>query len=160
MVLHRSQAQNLREIASRLNLPTITVDARVPGVTSILRVTIRYHDERARDSVASLTRTTVSGWTCAIHYRSAFDGKPLRPVIMQARADNFVRVLAEIGFDRLHDPHDLPLYDAADLWLVERAASTFVHALVIAPDTAKDAHALLVNAIKNGMPEMIRYVSA
>jgi hypothetical protein len=42
--------------------------------------------------------------------------------------------------------------------LVERAAGTFIHSVVVAPDTAVDHHARLVNAVKNGLPEALRLV--
>ena len=147
----------LRGVAEGIGLPTVVQMARRPGVQVVYRVTVYYHDGRACNSVAMLLHTTGQGIACEVHYQNALDGKPLTPEITPARFDDFVRALQNIGFDRMGDQPDLP--SAADLWLVERAAGTFLHSVVIAPDTANDNHARIVNTVINGLQEALRQVS-
>jgi hypothetical protein len=158
MSLYTAQAGRLREIAGRLNVPSIRVEARTPGIISIFRVTAHYHDGRARESVGTLVRSAADGWWASVVYRGGFGAKPIRTSIPQSRAETFARALSAVGFDRMSDAPNVPMYDVTDLWLVERAAGTFVHALVLAPEIATDDHARLVNAIRHGMPELIRVV--
>ncbi len=66
--------------------------------------------------------------------------------------------MASVSFDHLPDQPDLPGYDATDLWLVERAAGTFAHSVIVAPDLARDQYARLVNAVKHGLPAVLRQV--
>jgi len=52
----------------------------------------------------------------------------------------------------------LPAYNLTDLWLIERAAGTFAHSVILAPELARDEYSKLVNAVKNGLPEALRVV--
>lgn len=151
------QLPMLLRIAERIGLPTVAQMARRPGVQAVYRMTVRYHDGRACDSVATLCKTAANDMTFEVHFQNALEGKPLTPVIEPPRYEAFVQALQNIGFDRMGDQPNLP--SASDVWLVERAAGTFVHSVLVAPDAAKDQHARLVNAVKNGLPEALRMVT-
>ena len=150
------QLPMLLRIAERIGLPTVAQMARRPGVQVVYRVTVHYHDGRACDSVATLLKSVAEGITFEVHYQNALQGKPLTPEIAPAGYEDFVQALQHINFDRMGDQPDLS--SAADLWLLERAAGTFAHSVVIAPHSASDLHARLVNAVKNGLPEALRVV--
>ena len=145
----------LLRIAERIGLPTTAQMARRPGVQVVYRVTAHYHDGRACDSVATLLKSVADGITLEVHFQNALEGKPLTPEIPPSRYDDFVQALQNIGFDHMTDQPNLP---NADLWLVERAVGTFTHSVVVAPDSATDHYARLVNSVKNGLPEALRQV--
>ncbi|HLU08117.1 MAG TPA: hypothetical protein VK003_00485 [Oceanobacillus sp.] len=147
----------LRGITERIGLPATTQVARRPGVQVVYRVTVHYRDGRACDSVATLVKSVAEGVRLEIHYQNALEGKPLTPEIPPERYEDFVQALQNIGFDQMRDQPDLP--NAADLWLVERASGTFVHGVVVAPDSASEQHARLVNAVRNGLPEALRMIT-
>lgn len=158
MGILRSHAPMLREIADKLKLESVGKLAQRPGVNVILRVAVRYFDGRARDSVSTLYRMTLERCFLETVYLNAFENKPLVHQILLSRYDALVEALATVKFDQLHDQADIPDYPSVDLWLVERAAGTFQHGVLLAPMLATDAHNQLVNAIKNGLPEAVRQV--
>jgi hypothetical protein len=156
--LFRSQAPALRAFAERVGVPTVNVLARQPGTAAVFRVTAHYHDRRAQDSIATLKKD-VSGIRLELVYDRALNQKPLNYTISAERYETFFRAVLSLGFDRLTDQADIPPHDVTDIWLVERAAGTFAHSFLIAPQLAQDgAHARLINAVRNGMPEMLRVV--
>jgi hypothetical protein len=146
----------LRGVAQRIGLATVAQMARRPGVQAVYRVTVHYFDGRACDSVATLCKTAANDMTFEVHFQNALGGKPLTPLITPARYDEFVKALQNIRFDRMSDQLNLP--STSDVWLVERAAGTFTHNVLVAPEAAIDSHARLVNAVKNGLPEALRVV--
>jgi hypothetical protein len=91
-------------------------------------------------------------------YRRALDQKPLRYHLDDERYHQWVSALQGLRFDQLPDQPDLPPYDSLDVWLIERAAGTFYHGVILAPATAQDIYARLVNAVKHGVPEVLREV--
>jgi hypothetical protein len=156
--LFRSQAPALRAFAERVGVATINALARQPGAAAVFRVTVHYHDRRAQDSIATLKKG-VSGVTLELVYDRALNQKPLVYTIPPERYDIFFRAVLSLGFDKLTDQPAIPPHDVTDVWLAERAAGTFAHSLLVAPELAQDgAHARLINAIRNGMPEMLRVV--
>lgn len=147
----------LRGIAEALRLEPVAQIARQPGVQAVYRITVHYFDGRASNSVATLRRD-VMGIALELQFQRALSGKPLLPPISPERYDTFVKALHGLGFDRLSDQPDLPMYNSTDVWLVERAAGSFAHSVIIAPELARDAYARLTNAIRNGLPEALRMV--
>lgn len=158
MSIMRSHAPGLRMIADRLALASVSALAKRPGVVAVYRVTAQTFDGRLCDSVATFTRINGRDSVLEIAYLRAFDRKPLIYAIPTARCEVFAAALASLSFDRLPDQPNLPIYEAADLWLIERASGTFAHQVVVAPDSAADEYARLVNAINNGLPEAIKQV--
>jgi hypothetical protein len=148
----------MRGIAQRLKLETVAQIAQRPGVQAVYRVTVHYYDGRACDSVTTLCKSVADGITLDIRFQNALGGKPLTQLIAPARFEEFVKALWGIGFDHMRDEPLLTGYRPVDVWLVERAAGGFVHGVILAPELAKDNHARLVNAIRNGLPEALRIV--
>ncbi len=156
--LSHSHVPALRALAERLGLPTVGKLARTPGASAIYRVTARYHDRRAKDSVATLRKMVTGEIVIEAVFDRALNQKVLVHAVTRDQFDIFNTAILGMGFDRLHDQPDIPLYDVVDMWLVERAAGTFTHGILIAPNEARDKHAQVVNAIRHGMPEMIRMI--
>ena len=84
--------------------------------------------------------------------------KPITHPIEDARYQEFVKAVMGLHFDKLPDQPDLPAYNSTDLWLIERAAGTFSHSVILAPELARDEFSKLVNAVRNGLPEALRQV--
>jgi len=159
-MLSRPQAAPLRFIALRLDLPDLALEATRPGVTEAFRLTIKYHDARHPDQIATATKMQADkSARMAVHYRRSNDV----PLILSHTLDverfrNFMASLKKIGFDKLDDASNIDWY-ASDLWLVERGASAFHHDMIIAPDTATGAHAEIVTLVREQLHESIRAIN-
>lgn len=128
----------------------------MPGMQGVFRVTVGYHDRRARDTVTTLTRS-VAGVQLEIAFDGAL-GTALHHAFNPDRYQTFAQALLGLGFDHLKDGPDLPALGKGDVWLIERAAGTFAHGLLLAPDHAEGVYARLLNAIRHGLPEALRQV--
>lgn len=149
-------APTLLAIAVRCGLLTVGRLARQPGMQGVFRVTVNYHDRRARNTVTTITRTAVS-YALEIVFDGAV-GKPLLHPFDAGRFDAFAHALLGVNFDHLKDAPDLPAPGKGDVWLIERGAGSFAHGLLLAPDHAEGVHRRLVNAVRNGLPEALRQV--
>ncbi len=154
------RAAPLRFIAVRLAVPELEAAVRQPGVAEALRVTVQYHDGRHPDQIATLTRMQGSGpATLEVHYRRANDkALTLDYVIGVERFVALHAALRKLGFDKLDDPPNIPWY-GADLWLVERAAGTFHHDIIVAPDRSAGTHAEIVRLIRENLRESVRAIN-
>lgn len=151
------QAPLLRAIADQLGLKPISEIARLPGVHEVYRITVQYFDGRACNSAATL-RSSLTGVVLETVYQRALARKPIAHGIDEARYEEFVQAVKSLRFDRMRDQPNLPDYNSTDLWLVERAAGTFYHNVILAPELARDAYGRLANAVKHGLPEALRQV--
>ncbi len=152
------QSPLLRGIAEQLQLPTVRELGRQPGAHEVYRITVHYYDGRACNSVATLHRTLTGGFVLETAYQRALASKPLVHPIEAGRYAEFVKAIKSLSFDHMGDQPTLPDYNSTDLWMVERAAGTFTHSVILAPDLARESYARLVNAVKNGLPEALRQV--
>ncbi|MEP7287141.1 MAG: hypothetical protein ABI947_15410, partial [Chloroflexota bacterium] len=122
--------------------------------------TIQYHDGRHPDQVATLIKMQASEMlTMAIHYRRAND----KPLVLNHRIDlerfrTFDATLRKLGYDKLDDCDDIPWY-GADLWLLERAASTFHHDMIVAPASVMGVHAEIVKLVRDSLHEAVRAIN-
>mgnify|MGYP003525698840 CR=1 FL=1 len=148
----------LRSVAAQLQLPLITELARQPGIDEIYRITIHYFDGRACNSVATLRASHATGILLETAYQRALNRQPLRHTIDELRYAEFVRALKSLSFDRMSDQPNLPAYNSTDLWMIERAAGTFSHGVILAPEIAREGYGRLANAVKHGLPEALRQV--
>ncbi|MBZ0298774.1 MAG: hypothetical protein K8J31_03490 [Anaerolineae bacterium] len=150
------QAAMLRGITERMGLPPIRTLCKEPDVLGVYRITVDYYDRRAHDSCATLVIRR-SGAQLAMHYQRAFDQKPILYPIATIQLEAFSHALQTLKFDTLSDQPEIPLY-GLDFWMVERAAGTFVHSVIISPQTAPGRHADLVRAIQTHLPEALRLI--
>lgn len=135
---------------------TVSKLARTPGMQGVFRVTISYFDRRARNTVTTISRSAVG-----IRLEIAFDGaigKALHHPFDPDRYNAFAQALLGLGFDHLKDAPDLPAPGKGDVWLIERAASSYAHGLLLAPDHAEGVYSRLINAVRHGLPEALRQV--
>lgn len=151
-------AFTLRAIGERLRLEPVKKIITAPGLCAVYRVTIYYHDRRALDSVATVCEPLGGDPELTIYYRGAFGEQPIKHMIPRSRYEGFTGSLQQLRFDHLKDQPGMPQH-GLDFWMVERAAANFVHSVIVAPETAEEVHAELVNAIKTYLPEAVRYVA-
>src|SRR4051812_25105173 len=130
------QAPLLRSVAAQLGLPPVSEVARTPGVREVYRFTIHYYDGRACNSVSTLTVSPTGGVRLENVYQHALNRKPIAYLIEDARYNGFVRAVKGLAFDKLPDQPNLPAYNSTDLWMIERAAGTFSHSVILAPEFA------------------------
>jgi hypothetical protein len=152
------QAPLLRSVADQLKLPSVKVIAQQPGVQEVYRITVHYFDGRACNSVATLRRSSTVGIRLETVYQHALGEQPLVHQIEDLRFEAFVKAVKGLRFDKLPDQPNLPDHHSTDLWLIERAAGTFAHSVILAPELARDDYSMLANAVKHGLPEALRVV--
>jgi hypothetical protein len=158
--LMRPQSASLRIVAFRLALPEMPQVVKQPGVSEAFRVTVQYHDGRHPDSIATLVKTQSGGGAAlTVAYRRSND-KPLT-LNYTIDAERFQAVgaaLRKVNFDKLDDLPNIPWF-GADLWLIERAAGTFHHDMIVAPDSAIGVHAEIVTVIRDNLREAVRLIN-
>lgn len=153
---HRADA--LRTIAARLILPPVRHITREPGVQAVYRVTIDYFDPSIPDSVATLIqRSNPAEMVLNIVYEGALSQKPLVHHLQTDRFQALTIALQTLHFDTLSDQPNIPFY-STDIWLIERAAGSFVKSLITAPSLAQPPHRDLVEAIRTHLPEAVRQI--
>lgn len=151
------QAFLLRNIAERLGLPPVKTLVKEPGVLGVYRVTIYYHDRRARDSCATLVDARRQEPRLSTCYRGAFGQRPITYTLSETRYEAFAQALQKLRFDHLRDQPGMPLY-GLDFWMIERAAGSFLRSVIVAPQTAQGVHADLVRAVQTHLPEALRAI--
>lgn len=151
-------AFQLRAISQRLHLEPLRHVVRQAGYQTAWRLSVLYHDHRALDSVATLITRHQQSPQLAIHYQQLFNERPICHTIPAQRYEQLVNRLQSLRFDHLRDQPGLPDYPREDLWLLERAAGTFYHSLIIAPQSATDAHAQIVECLRQHLPEALRLI--
>jgi hypothetical protein len=159
-MLTRPQAAPLRFIATRMAIPEMDKVARQPGVTEAFRLTIQYHDARHPDQVATMVKMQGSANArIDVGYRRASDQVMwLDYQLSSERFHVFCNTLRRLGFDKLDDMENIPWY-GADLWLVERAAVSFHHDLILAPDRVSGTYMEIVKLIQDSLREVLRPVN-
>ncbi|MBZ0295820.1 MAG: hypothetical protein K8L99_24895 [Anaerolineae bacterium] len=150
-------AFTLRAVADRAGVQPIKHLMRQPGMSAIYRLTIYYHDRRARDTVATLSYVIGQEITLAVAYDGLFHHKSILHRISSERYQDFVLALRKPRFDKLPDQPYLPNY-GSDLWMIERAAGSFIKGVIVAPQTAADDYAQLCAVIQTYLPEAFREV--
>ncbi len=145
----------LRAIIEDTGVESLTQITRRPGVGDVYRLAIFRHDGQARDSVATIIQRGRDDIRLELTHRAALNRRALVYAIPFRRYEPFVAALQSIRFDQLRDQPDLPLY-SIDLWLMERAAGSFTRGVIVAPALATDAYAILVDAMRQYLPEALR----
>ena len=129
-----------------------------PGVNEALRLTIRYPDGSLPDSVATLERGAGDNCRLRVIYDRYDDrGEPYH-YEFTVPLERYHRLLAALRlsrFESLDDAFDAPP-SGVDVWLVERAAGSYFHDVVLSPGTATAHHREVVVAIKTHLPEAAR----
>jgi hypothetical protein len=150
-------AYTLREVARAAGLKTVQQIAQQPGMKAVYRITVRYKDGRKRSSVATLRHSLGEDIVLEVVYQGLFKHKPLVHRIPIVRYEAFRSALHKAGFDRMRDQPDVPFH-GVDLWLVERAAGSFVRTLILAPERADGTHAAVISGVQQYLPEALRQI--
>lgn len=150
------QADILRTIATRLDLPDFRKLTQQPTINEAVRVSIYHHSSNRPDSVATLVYGHHQS-TCSLHV--CYD-RPNRRADLQfqipvMRYNALLGALRKSNFDHLDDESTLPFY-GVDLWLIERAAGSFHHDVVLCPESATGKHRELLRALQDHLPEAVR----
>ncbi len=151
------QAALLRAVAQRLDQPPVRQLARAPGVRAVYRVTAHYDDRRALDTVVTVRRDS-AGAALTVCYEGLSHLRPAARRLTQERCAALAAAWQRAGFDRLYDQPGVTRR-GLDLWLLERAAGTFVHSVIVAPQAAVDGWAALVEAVRLHLPEALREIA-
>ena len=151
------QAFLLRSIAERLGQEPVKRLIKMPGMCAVYRIIVYYHDRRALDSVATLCDMVRHDPELTLVYRGIFSERPIKHTLPGRRYENFTQALQQVRFDHLKDQPGLPV-SGADFWMIERAAGTYVHSVIVAPAIATGDHAELVRAIQHYLPEALRMI--
>ncbi len=145
------------QLASRLGLPDLERIAAQAGVMSVLQVSAYYAERRVRHSVAH----AIEYQTGEIELRVVFQGvslnKPLKLAVEREKMEQLNAALLRVRFAKLGDQARLSYADRS-LWLIQRAAGTHVHGIMVAPDRPEMPYSTIVNAIDEYLPEAIREV--
>ncbi len=143
------------QLAGRLGLPDLERVAARAGVMSVLRISAYYAARRVRHSVAQV----VEQQTGEIEMQLAYEGlslrEPLRLAVEQDNLEKLQAVLLELRFGKLDDQTHLS-YNERSLWLIQQAAGTHLHSIMVAPDRPELPYSTIVNAIDAYLPEAIR----
>jgi len=148
----------LHIIAERLGLQMLRQVASRPGVNEALRVTIHYPDGSLPDSVATLERGVGAACRLSVMYDRYDDrGEPYQYEfkIPLERYHKLLTALRLSRFESLDDAFDAPPA-GVDAWLVERAAGSYFHDVVLSPTNATGHHREVALALKTHLPESMR----
>ncbi len=150
------QADILRTIATRLNLPDFRQLTQQPIINEAVRVSIYHPIGTAPDSVATLSYGHhQTACTLQVCYDRPNHRADLHFQIPIVRYNALLGALRKAHFDTLDDETDLPFH-GVDLWLIERAAGSFYHDIVLCPSSATGKHRELMRALQDHLPEAIR----
>jgi hypothetical protein len=147
----------LRSISVRMGVPPLKTVALLAGIKSAFRVTVHYEDLRASDTVLTVRRWGVEDAMLEVVYQGHFGHKPITRRLSFDGYNDFAATLTELHFDRLPDQPDIPFF-GVDLWMLERAAGSFIKSIILAPQTAQGDYVTLVRLIKTTFPEIVREI--
>ena len=130
--------------------------ARRSGVISVLQVAVYQGGRRLRHSVARVVETQLGAIDLTVAYEGV-DLSPLRMTVDAAQFEKLQSALDSARFGRLGDQPGLSR-DDAPLWLVQRAAGTHLHGIILAPNRPALPWSRIVNAIDACIPAAVREV--
>jgi len=145
------------QVANDLGFDNLNRVARRAGVMSVLQVTAYYSGRRVRHSVARVIEYQLGEVELLLVYEGFNRHKPLRLSLPKDRLEKLVRALRQAKFDTLRDQDGLSFTDRG-LWLIQRAAGTYSHGVIVAPDKPQLPWSAIVNAIDDYLPSAIREV--
>lgn len=140
-----------------MGLPDLQRAASAAGVMSILQVSAYYAERRVRHSVARVIEYQTGEIELQVVFQGVSLAEPLRLAVDRESMERLDDVLLRVKFDRLGDQAGLS-YGERSLWLIQRAAGTHLHGIMVAPDRPEAPYTTLVNAIDAYLPEAIREI--
>ena len=144
-------------LASQLGLPDLQRAAGEAGVMSVLQVSAYYAERRVRHSVARVSEYQTGEIELRVVFQGVSLAEPLRLAVERERMEKLEEALLRVKFEKLSDQAGLS-YGERSLWLIQRAAGTHAHGIMVAPDRPEPPYTTLVNAIDAYLPEAIREI--
>ena len=144
-------------LSSQLGLPDLARAAGEAGVMSVLQVSAYYAERRVRHSVARVSEYQTGEIALQVVFQGVSLAEPLRLTVERESMERLADVLLRVKFDKLGDQPGLS-YAERSLWLIQRAAGTHVHGIMVAPDRPEAPYTTIVNAIDAWLPEAIREI--
>ena len=144
-------------LANRLGLPDLERAAAQAGVMSVLQVSAYYAARRVRHTVARVIEYQSGEIEMLLAYEGVSLGQPIRLPVAGDKLERVQAALLEARFGKLSDQPDLS-YDQRSLWLIQQAAGTHAHGIIVAPERPELPYSIIVNAIDAFLPEAIREV--
>ncbi len=144
-------------LASQLGLPDLRQAASEAGVMSILQVSAYYAERRVRHSVARVIEYQTGELELRVVFQGVSLAEPLRLSVARERMEALDEALLRVKFAKLGDQAGLT-YAARSLWLIQRAAGSHAHGIMVAPDRPEMPYTAIVNAIDACLPEAIREI--
>ena len=142
-------------LAGQLGLPDLQRTASAAGVLGILQVSAYYAERRVRHSVARVIEYQTGEIELRVAYQGVSLAEPLRLTVARERMERLDEALLRVRFDKLGDQPGLS-HAERSLWLIQRAAGTHLHGVMVAPDRPEAPYSALVNAIDAYLPAAIR----
>ena len=144
-------------LAGQLGLPDLGRAAGEAGVMSVLQVSAYYAERRVRHSVARVSEYQTGEIELLVVFQGVSLAEPLRLTVGRESMERLDNVLLRVKFDKLGDQPGLS-YGERSLWLIQRAAGTHVHGIMVAPDRPEAPYTTIVNAIDAYLPAAIREI--
>ncbi|MEM6282783.1 MAG: hypothetical protein AAF787_11360 [Chloroflexota bacterium] len=142
----------LRSISTQFQLPDTPTIAQQPGIQSVFRVTCHYPGGDFPDSVATVVSSQVGQPTLTVH-RNGSESNGENMLDRQA-FEALTATLSTVKFDKLADQPDIPS-TRANLWLIERAAGSFIKGVLLSPELATDDYQSLVFRLHELLPAAV-----
>lgn len=143
----------LRSLGVQFRQPETKQIALKPGVQSVYRVTCFYPDTHPPNSVATLVGSRAGDPTLTIVHENAPD-IPMEAVLNPDEYRALGAVFSSLKFDKLDDQPGIPARGAT-LWLVERAAGSFIKSVLVAPELATGTYQTLVFRLHEHLPQAV-----
>lgn len=145
----------IQQVLERLQQPDLRLVVRENLVSEALRISIVYQDAHAPTSIATLRR----GHPKICELQVIYDRQPqpalLKYPLPSERYTALLIGLRRAKFDTLDDAEELSLL-SQDLWMIERAAGSFYHSVLLSPTQMRGHHRELVLTVREHLPEGIR----
>ncbi len=151
------QADTLRLVAVRLGLPTLSEVVRRPGINEAYRVTILYREARHPAQVSTLTHARDGSAWLEVVYKRTHHHPAFEYPLTADQYRSFDLALRKLSFDRLGDQPNLP-YIGVDLWLIQRAAGSYCHDLVLSPESPPGVYGWIMDMVKERLPQAVRAI--
>ena len=142
-------------LARELGFGELDKLARSAGVMSVTQISVYQADAGLRHSVARAIAYQHGVGKMQVVYEGFNRHKPLLLDLPSERLDALSSALIRARFDRLQDEGDISPW-TRKLWLVQRAAGSFQHGIVLRPETARSPYRDIVAAVRQNLGAAVR----
>ena len=147
----------LYQLAGDLGMADLPSVTRAAGVMSVLQVSAYYVERRIRHSVARVIEYQLGEVRMQLIFEGVNRHRPLELTVSRDRFKSLAQTLNQAQFDKLDDQAGLSYADRS-LWLIQRAAGTYSHGIIVSPSKPELPYSSIVNAIDAYLPAAIREV--